>query len=457
MEFNNSNSAVVFVAVVSTDDAAEIDVEPSILQASSHSLEKNDVVNSTTTTSPPPPPPSADRESVVMKLDLGFYSLMRVFSMMYLDLYDLGRIARTSSSFNMETERAAKSMLLDSCVELNIMPWVAEVSKGPHMERVGGRTFKRVLWEMTRNRIMICGGFGGLARADVMDVTRNLLGLGLGVGVGLEPTGVASVGWELCPPMSRDRSYFGAIYRRGEVVVIHRGIVERYSSFSKKWVESEGRMPHSHKRISACMFGGKIHVSGGFVDNSQGLKAPTRSMVTLGDHSVFSPRYSHFTTSSSRASVAVAAAAATAALSSSSSIAQWELEAHKHLIQTRKSHAMAVLNNRLWIAGGMDDFDQIMSTVEVFDPEVGSMVLTHNRMTRRRFHFSLVVVDNELYAVGGDWTLVLDGGLSIEKMENGIDGEWKVVTEYGGGGPRFESCAVAVGHKIFVLGGASLL
>jgi len=108
---------------------------------------------------PPPPVEESTFFTTIMLLELGFESLMRVLSMMFLGLRDLARISRTSKSFYMETERATKSMLLELVLDVNIVPWVALAGKGPHMERLGcRRSFKRAWWELTRPRILLMGG-----------------------------------------------------------------------------------------------------------------------------------------------------------------------------------------------------------------------------------------------------------------------------------------------------------
>ena len=66
-------------------------------------------------------------------------------------------------------------------------------------------------------------------------------------------------------------------------------------------------------------------------------------------------------------------------------------------------------------------------------------------MTKGRCHFNLVVVEDELYAVGGAVE-----NLSIEKLSK-VSGTWQLVAK----ADEIQNgcCAAAVGSKIYVFGG----
>ena len=68
-------------------------------------------------------------------------------------------------------------------------------------------------------------------------------------------------------------------------------------------------------------------------------------------------------------------------------------------------------------------------------------------MTKGRSFFNLVVVEDELYAVGGDG--YGSTSISIEKLDKEL-GVWRVVAEIGE--CRHGCSAAAVGSKIFVFG-----
>ena len=382
----------------------------------------------------PPPPPQSAFFTTTLLLELGVDSLMRVQSNMFLGLRDLARISRTSKEYYMETERATKSMLLELVTERKIMPWVARVGRGPHMERVGNRSFKRLMFELTRTRILLMGGGGGFDRVDVVDVTRNLMGLVVGEGKWAR----GGVVWETCPSMpGGGRAGFVAVYRRGEVVVASRGCADRFDVISRRWVEVEHKAPQVLVNVSAALLNDKIYVTGGCFENAQGAWVPTNTVLTLEDSSSSS--------SSSFSSSLLDPTKATFV----------QQEDAKQLITARRLHASAVHDNKLWISGGADVNNHALRSVEVLDLAVGRMEMRAQSMQRERAYHSLVKVNGELYAVGGDCTLRAEGGMSIEKMSNKT-GAWQVIVdECQGGGPRFYCAVVAVDSKIFVFGGCN--
>ena len=81
----------------------------------------------------------------------------------------------------------------------------------------------------------------------------------------------------------------------------------------------------------------------------------------------------------------------------------------------------------------------------MFDPAVGRFESAPS-MVKVRYDFNLLVVEDELYAVGGTYPL-----LSIEKMDR-LTGRWEVVSELKW--VNRNGCgATCLGSKIFVLGG----
>ena len=81
-------------------------------------------------------------------------------------------------------------------------------------------------------------------------------------------------------------------------------------------------------------------------------------------------------------------------------------------------------------------YDERKKTWEVMDQS----------MVKERYLFNLVVVRDELYAVGGD---EYPYNNSIEKLDKEL-GVWRVVAEIDE--IRYKCSAVAVGSKIYVLG-----
>ena len=82
--------------------------------------------------------------------------------------------------------------------------------------------------------------------------------------------------------------------------------------------------------------------------------------------------------------------------------------------------AAAVLDGKLWVAGGYDGRCTLAS-VEVFDPASNTWDATKAAMTTGRYDHALAVLGGELHAVGGQW-----GQTSVEKYDPRAD-SWSVV------------------------------
>ena len=127
------------------------------------------------------------------------------------------------------------------------------------------------------------------------------------------------------------------------------------------------------------------------------------------------------------------------------SAATWALQSAK-LNTPRCSHSSIVFQRRIWVAGGEDSNNNFLSSVEVFDATVNKWE-SAPVMVRKRHQFKLVVVENELYAVGGE---LHTNNLSIEKLSK-FSGAWQVVAEINES--RWGCGAAAVGSKIYIFGG----
>ena len=183
------------------------------------------------------------------------------------------------------------------------------------------------------------------------------------------------------------------------------------------------------------MLNDKIYVTGGCFENAAWVS--TNTVLIFDDSSSSS-------TSSSSSSSSL--------LDPSKAIFVQQVDA-KQLITARYGHASAVHDNKLWIAGGRVTDGDWLSSVEVLDLTVGRMEMKAQSMQMERVNFSLVEVNGELYAVGGD--PVAEGNMSIEKKSNET-GEWEVIVDEYDGGHRWNCAVVAVGSKIFVIGGVNI-
>ena len=98
----------------------------------------------------------------------------------------------------------------------------------------------------------------------------------------------------------------------------------------------------------------------------------------------------------------------------------------------------AVLDDKLWVAGGFDGRSRVAS-VEVFDPVSNTWDRTKSNMTSERRSHTLAVLGGELYAVGGHGR---QGPGSVEKYDP-RDDSWSIVPEMAL--PRFaNNCAGAL-------------
>ena len=160
------------------------------------------------------------------------------------------------------------------------------------MEKVHGQTFNRILWELSRTRIVLLGGEGGFDRVDVMDVTDFLHSYCCSTNSAKAAAiNSNSVTWEAFPSMPRERSGFGCVYRQGEIVVANRGTVERLDVVAKRWVQVAQRMPLSLEGVSAVEYdatarggsggGGRIYITGGCEEDPSGEnpQPPTTSVL----------------------------------------------------------------------------------------------------------------------------------------------------------------------------------
>lgn len=121
------------------------------------------------------------------------------------------------------------------------------------------------------------------------------------------------------------------------------------------------------------------------------------------------------------------------------------------LADARYGHAAVVYNDEIYVAGGTTEDETYSATVEVLSYENGHVV--HNRkvssMVHGRKNFQLVVINDRLYAVGGDHA---DENVSIECYDLEND-RWEIVSTF----PTYRQhfACVTDGEMIYVFGGQS--
>lgn len=127
----------------------------------------------------------------------------------------------------------------------------------------------------------------------------------------------------------------------------------------------------------------------------------------------------------------------------------WQLRSSQTLSlgTSRYGHSSVVFDGHIWVAGGIDGAEKL-SSVEIL-PLEGDLITVDYAgdacmMVHPRSSFKLVVVNDDLFAVGGD------EGCTIEKFDR-VAGEWHEVTAF----PSFRrNFVVGVWENgIYVMGG----
>ena len=259
---------------------------------------------------------------------------------------------------------------------------------------------KQLLHQLTGRFIILVGGNSESQRVDALDMTTNKW-------IELSST---AVGREV---------FFEVLWYEGFIYVfcgLHNssyGSVERYNPLSNRWTS----VPNLPGRLAA--------VVGAILDNK---------MYILGGYDWHSAEYSDkFFCYDETAS-------------------RW-VQHPEYLRQGRSSHAAVTYRGKIWVAGGILDVDpsEGNDTVEIFDPEVGYWV-PGPTLGARRFRLRLFVVNDELYAVGGDrderGRLIVQ---TIEKLDAGDMRSWSHVTSFPCERRGFLSSVV--GDVIYAIGG----
>jgi hypothetical protein len=91
-------------------------------------------------------------------------------------------------------------------------------------------------------------------------------------------------------------------------------------------------------------------------------------------------------------------------------------------IKYRRFYGITTFNNKIWVAGGVDNSNNYLNSVEIYDPTIERWNIDNSKMINKRVNCKLVVIKNDIYAVGGDINI---DKLTIEKY----DGKWKIVSE----------------------------
>lgn len=223
---------------------------------------------------------------------------------------------------------------------------------------------------------------------------------------------------------------FTATMFRGYVLVISGSddsaiaTVEKYNTITNKW----SLMPPLPRHIVACsviVFEDNLYVIGG-IDRTNGLRSENMFKLTLFDSYL---SYNELVDTCE---------------------AYWTLTEHA-LIQGRSHHGVAQYRGGIWVAGGLVT-GQFTATnsVEVL---IGTNFVLGPPMLRKRLQPTLLVIDGELYAVGGDMEGTSQSVCSIERFDE-VKETWMFVTFFPEPRRRTKCSVSSCEQRIYVFGGS---
>jgi hypothetical protein len=129
------------------------------------------------------------------------------------------------------------------------------------------------------------------------------------------------------------------------------------------------------------------------------------------------------------------------------------IEQDATLITPRYGAAAATYQGKLWLAGGYVGFHQPLSSIEVFNPLVGSWQPAGNLTKERDGKIALLVINDDLFAVG---TYDHVGKAMWVEKRDPETGLWQPLSEFDDGAHYRTGCAfVACGSTIYFIGGSS--
>jgi hypothetical protein len=314
----------------------------------------------------------------------------------FLKADDLGQLVQTRKVIGNELrEDAIAKAIHQQCF-----------SRIPFKSMSQGRRSTEYLPDLVNDRshkILLMAGGIGTNRVDMMIINDG------------------NVEWKMCAPMIKNRITYSAYYCQGEVLSVSsyncrfadgRGTSERYDVLSQTAVELEHRLPIPNLcDVAVAELNGKAFVIGGWYDD-----AATR-------RSVYSDRI--FCLNMDQAGT-------------------W-IEQESRLITARRRAAAATYQGKVWLAGGYGQ-SLTLTSIEVFDPLVGSWQAAGNLTRVYPNSIALFAIKDDLFAAGFSYR-----GMWVEKRD-GQTGAWQLVSELNDGN-RLGCALTACGSTIYFLGG----
>ena len=316
--------------------------------------------------------------------------------LVYLDMVSLAKSCLSNRFLNQSGTIVAKCIYKYLSSFYHFSPFITIPEKTLCSEAI----FK--FFANKRQEVLIMGGKIGVQTTNI--VTKMII----------DQDGTIS--FVASTPMLHPRQSHFAIYNKGEVLSfssISTSIVERLDTLSQTQTEITEIMPNRLIMTTPMMFNDKILVIGGY-DHSQDMHSDI--VYELDDHV--------------------------------NQADQGKWRALQARLNIARCGATGIsFEGKIFVCGGADWNWDHLSSVEYFDPEIGTWQVENEQMTKARYNYSLFVYDDELYAVGGDG---LNKNTTIEKRNKSTK-IWEIVADCGQN--RNLCSSVLIDSKIFLFGG----
>ena len=410
-QLSSDQQLVVFTAALSLEESASAAATPLLLFL-------------------PPPRRLLPGRSFLHRFETGCVDVI----FFHLTSFELSKCCIISKCMTIEMERISKELC--KCILLQYYRLCRD-QMFSEMKKHASSSYILFLRELTRQRILVLGGFQSLRQVDILDLF-----------------GANRVCWQSCAPMQLDRHHFSITItpRRSEVIVVGSnaaaaiGSIERFNFVTQQWTSLCSLPLPLCRSTCAIMYRSiMVHlliVSGGYffdeIDGGGGDDDDDGAQPTISDR-VYSLKL--------KEEGGPAAAGSSTGTRSAAAEDEWQmLEAR--LITPRFAAASVTIDNgtKLIVAGGQNG--KILRSCEMYDSLSsssssgggGKKFVSLPDMQRMRHSFDLIVIDNQVYAAGGAYffntttyvhaVFEQEPTFSIEKLvREGNDWRWEIIAE----------------------------
>lgn len=277
--------------------------------------------------------------------------------------------------------------------------------------------------------------------------------------------------WRRCHDSRRDRGYFVSVFYQGEIFAIGTfslvaaGTVERYNPFTDYWTNVTP-LPRKLRSVAAAVsHDNRLYIFGGIESYSEVVLDEIRVYDAGNDatnqfqEQQLRDLASAISTQPSQSSSASAAENSPRNKNSRPVPLPVWIDAGLRLLRPRYRHAAINYRSKMWIAGGCFENFTVTNTVEIIDLDQKRVITGPSMLVARDFA-NLVVLQDTLYAIGGDVDPATQHQTirTIEKLVHddaisATNAHWVHVTTFPNTRRGFSTAAY--GTYIFVFGGSS--